>query len=337
MKPSQPRCAASWRRKTSDLADALLEARVQKCEQIIGYTFKNRALIREALVHQRATNQRLALAGDKAADLVLAAHWYRTRHSETGHLAPRQWAGLKNDLLSNANLANVGQRLRILGASHIHSGPARATTVEAVMGAVWLDSDHGPAAALESVMRTFGLLTHPLLLSPTTARPTLDGSATWSHQHLPARFFNGRHPACHPARHSLPGLWSRLKSLLFTSKSTVDTAHEHHGLEQHASAAVPSTNKQTATPYPGPEPDSTLPAPNSVVQSGRAPTADSPAGRGGTFTGWYSWDTEWARVNSFIVAVANDPSNLDKRLLPLLRHHPQMKIATKSWHSKLNF
>lgn len=179
--PSQPHTQANTR------------ARVETCQRIIGYRFRNINLIEEALTPRASVNRRLALAGDRAADLQLVARWY----GKTGHLTPSQWDMIKSALLGNTNLAQVGKRLRIQDCLPNRCGSeTMATTVEAIIGAVWMDSKKD-LAAVGSVMDRFGLTRHPLLPSPppsptttTTYHPPCE---IWSSRPLPDRFFTGHH------------------------------------------------------------------------------------------------------------------------------------------------
>lgn len=168
-------------------------ARVETCQRIIGYRFRNIDLIEEALTLKASLNQRLAIAGDRAADLQLVARWY----GKTGHLTPWQWDKIKGALLGNTNLAQVGKRLRIQDClPQPCSDENMATTVEAIIGAVWMDSEKD-LAAVGSVMDRFGLTRHRLLPSPppsptttTTDQPPYE---IWSSRPLPDRFFTGHH------------------------------------------------------------------------------------------------------------------------------------------------
>ncbi|KAH8742850.1 ribonuclease III domain-containing protein [Diaporthe sp. PMI_573] len=148
---------------------ALIQTHVENCQRIIGYRFRDPGLIREALTPFGSRNQRLAIAGDKVADLQLAARWYDSK----GRLTPLQWELMKRALLSNTNLASVCFRLRIQDCtlSPCSTDRSMATTIEAIIGAVWLDSKRD-LAAVASVMDRFGLTRHPLLPSPSPSTIT---------------------------------------------------------------------------------------------------------------------------------------------------------------------
>ncbi|KAJ5469745.1 hypothetical protein N7539_007697 [Penicillium diatomitis] len=116
-------------------------------EKVIGHHFHARDLIEEALEESglaSAGNVRLALIGDKVLDLMLLQRWYRegnTTGTEQGTSMLQAYACNKQ-LASRAKVLNL-QRF-------IHQRPdldrnvpdsTLATTVEAILGAVWLDSN----------------------------------------------------------------------------------------------------------------------------------------------------------------------------------------------------
>lgn len=196
MKPPSP--APLWSKakvrtqvRTRPRNQARNQARVETCQRIIGYRFKNINLIEEALTPKASFNQRLALAGDRAADLQLVARWYGNK----GSLTPWQWDKIKGALLGNTNLAQVGKRLRIQDCLPTRcTDDKMATTVEAIIGAVWMDSEQD-LAAVGSVMDRFGLTRHPLLPSHLPSPTTTDQPPCEirSSRLLPDRFFTGHH------------------------------------------------------------------------------------------------------------------------------------------------
>lgn len=143
---------------------------IEKCERIIGYRFINQKYIKEALTPIGSyNNQRLALLGDRILDSQLAARWYDDKQRP----APSHWARIRSHLVSNRNLAEICVRLRIQECTLARCGGGRnmATTMEAIIAAVWLDSkrDFG---AVHAVMERFGLTRHALIRSPKTALTT---------------------------------------------------------------------------------------------------------------------------------------------------------------------
>lgn len=171
------------------------ELRIKNCERIIGYIFRNQKYIKEALTPIGSNNnQRLALLGDRILDSQLAARWYDDKQ----RLAPSQWQLIRNHLVSNRNLAEICVRLRIQNCTLTRCGGGRnmATTMEAIIAAVWLDSkrDFG---AVHAVMERLSLTNNALIRSPktafTTKQPPCELHEVHSSRSLPGRFFVGHH------------------------------------------------------------------------------------------------------------------------------------------------
>jgi ribonuclease-3 len=122
-------------------------------ERRLGHRFRDPALLQRALTHASFANEHppathneaLALLGDAALALVVAEHLLaEDPEAPVGVLTPRRAA-----LVSGANLARwaadleLGPRLRLGRGEEATGGRAResilATTLEAVLGAVYLD------------------------------------------------------------------------------------------------------------------------------------------------------------------------------------------------------
>ncbi|KAI4279892.1 MAG: hypothetical protein L6R35_006007 [Caloplaca aegaea] len=147
------------------------ERAVTGIQEIIGYTFNDPALVWEAVSaagsftsggnrHFADGNKRLAVLGDTVLQLALAEHWY----DGTGARAKKA-SGVFDDIRqqvgSNVNLSIVGRTANIDGFVNL-SGAQRtiapatmAVTVEAILGAVYLDSQG--IAAVKAVMEKLGL------------------------------------------------------------------------------------------------------------------------------------------------------------------------------------
>ncbi|KAI7334505.1 hypothetical protein KC315_g3722 [Hortaea werneckii] len=122
-----------------------------------GYRFKDENLLLDALdttgLHVQQSNQRLALLGDAILKFIILDDWYPT--------------GAGNDHVSrigsNANLA-AAARLHGIDACVLtnpgHRGPVSqatlSTTVEAIIGAVYLDSEKD-LDAVHTFMEALGL------------------------------------------------------------------------------------------------------------------------------------------------------------------------------------
>ncbi|CAG8371369.1 unnamed protein product [Penicillium salamii] len=121
--------------------------RIRAVEAIIDYEFVDNTLLERALEAAGASfvsqgNKRLALIGDAALRLVLYEASYESGYSI------EQITKSQNTLATNENLSQIGFRLGInayIGLNPSAQGfiPGRlmATTVEAIIGAVYLDSN----------------------------------------------------------------------------------------------------------------------------------------------------------------------------------------------------
>lgn len=116
----------------------------------LGYLFHQPELLEEALTHRSAggrNNERLEFLGDSILNFVIAAELYATHP----RAAEGELSRLRATLVREETLAEVAQRLNLgdhlrLGSGEMKSGGFRrasilADALEAVFGAVYLDSD----------------------------------------------------------------------------------------------------------------------------------------------------------------------------------------------------
>jgi ribonuclease-3 len=127
---------------------------MKKLQQKINYTFKDASLLKQALTHRsfgKNNNERLEFLGDSILGLVISAELYkRFLHIDEGKLSR-----LRSQLVRGKTLAGLGAELElsellILGSGELKSGGYRresiqADVVEAIFGAVYLDSDFDTA------------------------------------------------------------------------------------------------------------------------------------------------------------------------------------------------
>ncbi len=127
-------------------------------EQIIGITFKDKALLRQAFVHrsyinenkgaQSEHNERLEFLGDAVLELISTVYLYKKYpQNNEGELT-----AFRSALVNAVNLAEVAAKLQMekfLLLSHGESkdkGKARqyilANTIEALIGAIYLDQGY---------------------------------------------------------------------------------------------------------------------------------------------------------------------------------------------------
>ena len=131
-------------------------------EPIIGYCFKNKELLKEALTHKSFAgerrgvkhNERLEFLGDSILGAVVADYIYnQCPHEEEGVLSK-----IKSNLVSRRNLYVWGKELRLgqfisLGHGELSTGGRErdsiiSNAVEAVIGAVYLDGGYPAAEAV---------------------------------------------------------------------------------------------------------------------------------------------------------------------------------------------
>jgi len=126
------------------------------CHQL-GYTFKDASLLRIALTHRSAVgknNERLEFLGDSILNFVIAeALFERYPKAKEGELSRLRASLVKGDTLAKlARELDLGAYLK-LGGGELKSGGFRrdsilADALEAVLAAVYLDSDFATCRAL---------------------------------------------------------------------------------------------------------------------------------------------------------------------------------------------
>lgn len=132
----------------------------------LGYTFRNPALLRQALTHRSrgsGNNERLEFLGDSVLSLAVSTRLYR----DYPQLTEGELSRLRSYLVKEASLAEVAKSIRlgetlVLGEGELKSGGFRrpsilADTMEAVFGAVYVDG------GLESAVQLIESLYRPLL------------------------------------------------------------------------------------------------------------------------------------------------------------------------------
>jgi ribonuclease III len=129
---------------------AYIQPDLSRLQKLICYTFKDSKLLKAALTHRSAgarNNERLEFLGDSILNFVIAADLYvRNPKSSEGDLSR-----LRASLVNKEGLFLISQDLKLgdyltLGSGELKSGGYRrdsilADTVEAIFGAVFLDSD----------------------------------------------------------------------------------------------------------------------------------------------------------------------------------------------------
>lgn len=121
-----------------------------RLEKLLNYQFQNTELLKSALTHRSASsknNERLEFLGDSILNFVIAAELFKLYPDSTEGDLSR----LRANLVDKAGLYEISKILKfgeylILGSGELKSGGHRrnsilADTVEAIFGAVYLDSD----------------------------------------------------------------------------------------------------------------------------------------------------------------------------------------------------
>ena len=133
---------------------------MESIEAAIGYSFRNRELLKEALTHksfstergQVSHNERLEFLGDSVLGLIVSCYLFNEHPAQDeGYLSK-----IKSVLVSRANLAcwakdlNLGEHV-FLGVGESQTGGKRRASIlsncyEALLGAIYLDGGLEPAA-----------------------------------------------------------------------------------------------------------------------------------------------------------------------------------------------
>ena len=123
---------------------------VNQLQKKLGYTFKQNELLLQALTHRSASskhNERLEFLGDSILSYVIAnALYHRFPRVDEGDMSRMRATLVRGNTLAElAREFELGECLR-LGPGELKSGGFRresilADTVEALIGAIFLDSD----------------------------------------------------------------------------------------------------------------------------------------------------------------------------------------------------
>jgi len=164
----------------------IIEARLEALEAHIGYSFKDRALLREALTHGSALEvgkqhansyERLEFLGDRVLALLVAERLYLTHGGEDeGDLAQRFNALVnRHACAAAAKAARLGDALVLSPAEEQSGGRHKqailADACEAMIAALYLDA--GIAAAGAFVSAFWGDAFDALKAAPRDAKTVL--------------------------------------------------------------------------------------------------------------------------------------------------------------------
>ncbi|MBK5072088.1 ribonuclease III [Budviciaceae bacterium CWB-B4] len=123
---------------------------IERLQRKLGYTFQQQSLLQQALTHRSASskhNERLEFLGDSILSFVIAdALYQRFPRVDEGDMSRMRATLVRGNTLAEMGREfDLGECLR-LGPGELKSGGFRresilADTVEALIGAVYLDSD----------------------------------------------------------------------------------------------------------------------------------------------------------------------------------------------------
>lgn len=124
--------------------------KLKRLENLVGYEFKNKELLKEALTHKSmktgCNNERLEFLGDAVLDLIVGEYLFsKFEHTDEGNLSKLR-AALVNEK-SFAKLSssiNLGEFLYLSTAEENNNGRNKPSllsdALEALMGAIYLES-----------------------------------------------------------------------------------------------------------------------------------------------------------------------------------------------------
>ena len=134
-----------------------MEHSLERLQERLGYRFKTGTLLVQALTHRshgKLHNERLEFLGDSVLNCAVASMLY----ARFGRFDEGDLSRLRSNLVKQQALYEIGQSLAlgeflVLGEGERRSGGLRrpsilADTVEAIVGAIFLDADFAQAAAV---------------------------------------------------------------------------------------------------------------------------------------------------------------------------------------------
>lgn len=144
---------------------------IEELEQLLNYTFKNKELLRTALIHKSYNegmqkdlpdNEKLEFLGDSVINLVITDHLFRNYN----HLKEGELSKLKAHLVSSTTLYKISRGIDLPDFLMLGKGEEKnngrnnkkigASVLEAVVGAIYLDSNYKLASAITiSLFKTF--------------------------------------------------------------------------------------------------------------------------------------------------------------------------------------
>ena len=155
----------------------------EKFQTLLDYQFKRLDLLEQALTHRSYSpdknNERLEFLGDSVLNLVISQHIYQRRSdADEGELSRTRASLVKQEALARvARDIGLGDYI-YLGGGELKSGGFRRSsilsdTLEAVIGAIYLDSGFGSAQNTVLLLYREYLLSLPDTDTPKDAKTRL--------------------------------------------------------------------------------------------------------------------------------------------------------------------
>ena len=133
---------------------------MQELEKNLGYTFKNKDLLKQALTHssyanetRTQSNERLEFLGDSVLSLIVSDHIYKRFNTPEGELTKLRAALVcETSLYEFSKELNIGEFMLLGKGDQQYKGNERpsilADAFEAVLAAIYLDGGMNPAKEL---------------------------------------------------------------------------------------------------------------------------------------------------------------------------------------------
>ena len=152
---------------------------MEQLEKNLGYTFKNKHLLKQAVTHGSITTnlhenyERLEFLGDRVLGLSVAEMLYKMFPSEPeGSLSPRLMALVCKETVAEVVLSmKINDYIRAEGIDIEHNDNVLCDVGEAIIGAIYLDSDS--ETAIEFVRNHWKSLINTHTTPPKDAKTSL--------------------------------------------------------------------------------------------------------------------------------------------------------------------
>ncbi len=168
---------------------------LDQLQERLDYRFRDLNLLENALTHRSADgphNERMEFLGDAVLNFVIAHEVYKRRPEESEGTLSRLRASLVNrsSLAAIARALDLGMHLRLGGGEKKSGGQRResilADAMEAVFGAIYLDSDYPTVASVITALYRSRLDTLPADSAPKDPKTRLQEALQSNRRPLPA-------------------------------------------------------------------------------------------------------------------------------------------------------